>query len=63
MEELERSSNSTKTPAGSSLGEYYHKVYIQSSAPVDERKHRPKHVELVMNNKLTYIVASCCLLS
>jgi len=27
------------------------------------RKHHPKHVELTGNNKLTYIVASCCLLS
>jgi len=28
--------------------------------PDDGRKHRPKHVELTLNNKLTYIVASCC---
>jgi len=25
-------------------------------APDDERKHRPKHVELTWNNKLIYIV-------
>ena len=29
---------------------------MQSSAPDDRRKHRPKHVELTWNNKLTYIV-------
>jgi hypothetical protein len=31
-------------------------MYIQSSAPDDGRKHRPKHVELARNNKLIYIV-------
>jgi hypothetical protein len=36
---------------------------VQSSAPNDGRKHRQKHVELTRNNKLTYIVASCWLLS
>jgi len=36
---------------------------MQSSVPDDGRKHRPKHVELSRNNKLTYIVASCWLLS
>jgi len=35
----------------------------KSSAPVDGRKRRPKHVELTRNNKLTYIVASGWLLS
>jgi len=55
--------NSSKTPAGSNLGEYYQILYIQSGAPDDGRKHRPKHVELTRNNKLTYIVASCWLLS
>jgi hypothetical protein len=29
----------------------------QSNAPDGGRKHRPKHVELTRNNKLTYIVA------
>jgi len=29
------------------------------SATCFGRKHRPKHVELTRNNKLTYIVASC----
>jgi len=29
---------------------------IQSSAPNDGRKHRPKHVQLTWNNKLIYIV-------
>jgi len=29
---------------------------MQSSAPDDGRKHRPKHVELTWNNKLMYIV-------
>ena len=36
---------------------------MQSSAHDDGRKHRPKHVEPTWNNKLTYIVASCWLLS
>jgi hypothetical protein len=31
---------------------------IQSSVPDDGQKHRPKHVELTRNNKLTYIFAS-----
>jgi hypothetical protein len=35
----------------------------ESSAPDDGRKHRPKHVELTRNNKLTRIVASCWMLS
>ena len=30
-----------------------------SRAPDDGRKHRPKHVQLTRNNKLTYIVKSC----
>ena len=55
--------NSSKTPAGSNLGEHYQILYIQSSAPDDGRKHRPNHVALTRNNKLTYDVASCCLLS
>ena len=38
-------------------------LQIQSSAPDDGRKHRPKHVELTRNNKLTCIVASCWLIS
>jgi hypothetical protein len=36
---------------------------MQSSAPDDRRKRSPKHVELTKNNKLTYIGASCRLLS
>jgi hypothetical protein len=44
-------------------GKYYQMLQIQSSAPDDGRKHRPKHVELTRNNKLTYIVASCWLFS
>jgi len=55
--------NSSMTPAGSNLSEYYQIMKIQSSAPDDGRKHRPKHVELTRNNKLTCIVASCWLLS
>jgi len=31
-------------------------LQIQSSAPDDGRKHRPKHVELTWNNKLISIV-------
>jgi len=55
--------NSSKTPASSYLGEHYQILWIQSSAPNGGRKHRPKHVELTRNNKLTCIVASCWLLS
>jgi len=36
---------------------------MQTSAPNDGRKYRPKHVELTGNNKLIYIVASCWLYS
>jgi hypothetical protein len=36
---------------------------LRSSAPDDGRKHRPKHVELTGNIKLTYTAASCWLLS
>jgi hypothetical protein len=49
------------TSAASDIGEYYQMLQIQSSASDDGRKHRPKHVELIRNNKLTYIVASCWL--
>ena len=55
--------NSSKTPAGCNLGEYYQMLQTQSSAPDDGRRHRPKHVELTRNNKLTYKVAPCWLLS
>jgi len=48
--------NAFETPAGSNLGEHYQILYIQSSAPDDVRKHRPKHVGLTWNNKLVYIV-------
>jgi len=34
-----------------------------ASAPGDGQKHRPKHVGLTWNNKLTYTDASCWLLS
>jgi hypothetical protein len=44
------------TPAGSNLGEHYQILKIQSSAPDDGQKHRPKHVEPTWNNKLIYIV-------
>jgi len=53
---LQRSFNSSKTPDGSNLCEHYQILQIQSSAPDNEGKHRPKHVELTSNNKLTYIV-------
>jgi len=42
--------------AGSNLGKHYQILYIQSSAPDDGRKHRPKHVQPTWNNKLIYIV-------
>ena len=55
----------TQVAAGSNLGlgEHYQILWIQSSAPDDGRIHRPKHVELTRNNKLTCIVASCWLFS
>jgi hypothetical protein len=49
--------------AGSNMGEQHQMLYIQSSAPDDGRKHHPKHVEMTKENKLTYVVASCWLLS
>jgi hypothetical protein len=55
---LKLRSNSSMTPVGSDVGVYYHTLQIQSSAPEDGRKHRPKYVELTRNNKFTYIVAS-----
>ena len=58
-----QSSNVSVTPAGSDIGEYYQMLQIQSSAPDNGQKHRPKHVELTRNNKLAYTVASCWLLS
>ena len=42
-------SNSSKTPAGSNLGEHYQILWIQASAPDDGRKHPPKHEQLVQN--------------
>jgi len=45
-----------ETPAGSSLDEHYQILQIQSSAPDNGRKRRPKHVELTWNNKSIYIV-------
>jgi len=38
--------------AGSNLGEHYQILQIQSSAPDDGQKLRPKHVEMTWNNKL-----------
>src|SRR5215475_10731266 len=43
-------------PAGSNLGGHYQILQIQSSAPDDGRKHRPKHAEPTWNKKLIYIV-------
>ena len=47
MDETELHSVSSMTPAGSNIGGLYQKLHIQSSAPDDGRKHRPKHVELI----------------
>jgi hypothetical protein len=55
MDELELRYNSSMPPAGSDI---LPDAVIQSSAPDDGRKHSPKHVELIRNNILTYIVAS-----
>jgi hypothetical protein len=38
------------------LHPFYQILWIQSNAPDDGRKHRPKHVKLNLNNKLIYIV-------
>jgi len=38
------------------LCENYEILEIQSSAPDYGQIHRPKHVELTLNNKLIYIV-------
>ena len=37
---------------GSNIGGQYQKLLIQSSAPDDGRKHRPKHVELIRNKQI-----------
>jgi hypothetical protein len=51
MDELKQLPKSSMTPASNNLGEYYQKLKIQSSAPDDGRKHRPKHVGPTRNNK------------
>jgi hypothetical protein len=53
--EMLRSLKSSMTPADSNLVKYYQILQIQSSPPDDGRKHRPKHVELTGNDKLTCI--------
>ena len=45
VDEIELSSISSMTPAGSNVGGLYQKLQIKSSAPDDERKRRPKHIE------------------
>jgi hypothetical protein len=59
MDDLKLRFNSSMTPAGSNLVEYYQKLQIQSSAPDDGRKHRPKHVELIGNKEINQKTASC----
>jgi len=49
MDEMELRSISSMTPASSNIGGQYQKLQIQSSAPDDGRRHRPKHVELIRN--------------
>ena len=45
----------TLSPTGSIAGPLYHKLQTESSAPVDGRNYRPKHVELiVIINKVCY---------
>ena len=48
------------TPAGSNIGGLYQKLYIQSSAPEDGRKYRPKHVELIGYKQINQNIASYC---
>jgi hypothetical protein len=43
------SSISPMTPASSNTGGQYQMMQIQSSAPDDGRRHRPKHAELIRN--------------
>ena len=43
------SSISSMTPAGNNIGGQSQNLKVQSSAPDDGRKHRPKHVDLIGN--------------
>jgi len=47
QDEVELSSASSWSLAGSIAGALYHKLQTQSSAPEDGRNYRPKHVELI----------------
>ena len=48
-------------PAGNIVGELYHKLYTQSSAPEDGRNFSPKHVELIriINKPLLLHLVGC----
>jgi hypothetical protein len=46
-DEVELSSTSSRSPAGSIVGALYHKLQTQSGAAEDGRNYRPKHVELI----------------
>ena len=58
MDEMGLHPISSMTPAGSKISGLYQKLSIQSSAPDDGRKHRPKHVELIGNKQIYQKVAS-----
>jgi hypothetical protein len=49
MDEMELSSVLSMTPAGSNIGGHYQKLEIQSRAPNDGRRHRPKYAVLTRN--------------
>ena len=53
------SSASSWSPAGSTVGALYHKLYTRSSAPEDERNYRPKLVEPIeIINKIIIVASS-----
>jgi len=47
-------------PAGSIVGELYHKLKTQSSVPQDVRNYHPKRVELIeiINKIIIFVVSS-----
>jgi hypothetical protein len=47
VDEMGRGFNSSTTPASSSIGWQYLKLYVQVCAPDDMRRNRPKHVEVL----------------
>ena len=50
---------SSTTPASSNIGGLYQKLYIQSRAPDDGRKHLPKTVQLIGYKEINQKFATC----